>query len=187
MNKPRVRCTKNRRRQSGIAAIEFAAGAFVFLLLLYGFSIFGQSFNTKQVLSRAATDGARAISLVDESQSLAQIGTAVHTFVANSMLDSGIAPSNLTLSPGQTLRQAQLNWLKDPNNILVRVTRPQDSVCGSPCYRVEVGFNYDKNYVPKFSEPPEPPPGGQTPSPNQLRNIGGIKDEFIVESAYVKK
>lgn len=186
MKKISQRCLSGRNRQRGIAAIEFAAGAFVFLILLIGFSIFGQSFNTKQVLSRAATDGARAISLVDESQNLAQIGNAVHTFVANSMLDSGIAPSTLTLSPGQTLRQAQLNWLKDPNNILVRVTR-SDEYCGSPCYRVEVGFNYYKNYVPKFSEPPESPPGGQTPTPNPLRNIGGVKDEFIVESAYIKK
>lgn len=185
MKKSHPHCTPGRSRQRGVAAIEFAAGAFVFLLLLYGFSIFGQSFNTKQVLSRAASDGAKAISLIDQSQSTTQIGEAIHIFVAQSMLDSGIAPSNLQLSVGQTMRERQLIWLKDPNNILVRVTRP-DADCGSPCYRVEVGFNYNQNYVPKFSEPPEPPPGGAAPPPNPLKDIGAIKDEFIVESAYVK-
>lgn len=185
MKKPHPHCTPGRSRQRGVAAIEFVAGAFVFLLLLYGFSIFGQSFNTKQVLSRAATDGARAISLIDKSQSTTQIGEAIHAFVAHSMLDSGVAPSNLSLSVGQTMRERQLIWLKDPSNVLVRVTRP-DADCGSPCYRVEVGFNYNQNYVPKFAEPPAPPPGGTAPPPNPLKDIGGIKDEFIVESAYVK-
>lgn len=185
MNKPNQCFAPSRSRQHGVAAIEFIAGAFVFLLLMFGFSIFGQSFNTKQVLSRAATDGARAISLVDKSQSLEQIGTAIHTFVAQSMLDSGIAPSDLPLSVGQTLRQAQLVWLKDPNNVLVRVTRP-DGDCDSPCYRVEVGFNYHQEYVPKFSEPSAPPPGGMSPPPNPLKDIGSIKDDFYVESAYVK-
>lgn len=174
-----------RRRQSGVAAIEFAAVGILFFLLLIGFSIYGRSFNTKQVLSRAATDGARAISLIDQSQSTTQIGAAIRVFVAQSMLDSGVAPSNLPLSAGQTPRQAQLDWLKDPNNVLVRVTRP-DADCDSPCYRVEVGFNYNRQYVPKFSESSQPLPEGTASPPNPLKDIGGIKDEFIVESAYVK-
>lgn len=169
-------------RQRGIAAFEFALVAMLFVLMLFGLSIFGQSFNTKQVLSRAATDGARAVSLVGADQNLAQLENAVRSVVVNSLLASDIAPKTLPVPSGGDLRTAQYNWLNDPQNLLVRVQAPAVA-CASECYhRVEVGFNYNQNYVPQFTE--STPPGG-TSSP--LNNLGGVPDGFISESAYVKK
>lgn len=169
-------------RQRGIAAFEFALVAMLFVLMLFGLSIFGQSFNTKQVLSRAATDGARAVSLVGADQNLTQMEDAVRSVVVNSLLESDIAPKSLPIPEGSSLRAVQKDWLNDPQNLLVRV-QPPTVTCTSQCYhRVEVGFNYNQNYVPQFTEPP--PPGGTS---SALRNLGGIPDSFISESAYVKK
>lgn len=186
MNPARCRYPTKLSRQRGVAAIEFAVVAILFLLMLFGLSIFGQSFNTKQVLSRAATDGARAVSLVGADQNLTQMESAVRSVVVSSLLESDIAPKTLSIPPGGNLRTAQYNWLNNPQNILVRVQQPSVA-CTSQCYhRVEVGFNYNQNYVPQFTEPP-PPPGG-TPRPASLLNdLGGIQDSFISESAYVKK
>lgn len=180
------RCYPTRRnRQRGIAAIEFALVAMLFVLMLFGLSIFGQSFNTKQVLSRAATDGARAVSLVAADQNLTQMESAVRSVVVNSLLESDIAPKTLTIPPGGNLRTAQYDWLNNPQNLLVRVQQPAVA-CTSECYhRVEVGFNYNQNYVPQFTEPPSQ--GGTPPAPSPLNDIGGIPDSFISESAYVKK
>lgn len=181
------RCNPTRlNRQRGIAAIEFALVAMLFVVMLFGLSIFGQSFNTKQVLSRAATDGARAVSLVGADQNLTQMESAVRSVVINSLLESDIAPKTLPIPPGSNLRTAQYNWLNNPQNLMVRVQQPAVA-CTSQCYhKVEVGFNYNQNYVPQFTEPP-PSPGGTPRPPSALNNVGGIPDSFISESAYVKK
>lgn len=186
MNPTRCRYPTKLSRQRGVAAIEFAVVAMLFLLMLFGFSIVGQSFNTKQVLSRAATDGARAVSLVGADQNLTQMESAVRSVVVNSLLESGIAPKALSIPPGGNLRTAQYNWLNNPQNLLVRVQQPTVT-CTSECYhRVEVGFNYNQNYVPQFTEP-LPSPDGTPRPPSPLNNLGGIPDSFISESAYVKK
>jgi len=52
------------RRQRGVAAIEFAFIFTVMLLFAYGITTFGAVLYTQQVVSRAAEDGARAVTML---------------------------------------------------------------------------------------------------------------------------
>ena len=52
------------RRQRGVAAIEFAFIFTVMLLVTYGITTFGAVLYTQQVVSRAAEDGARAVTML---------------------------------------------------------------------------------------------------------------------------
>lgn len=52
-----------RALQEGIAAIEFAFVFVILFLLLYGLVTFGSAFYTTQVLTRAAEDGARVVTM----------------------------------------------------------------------------------------------------------------------------
>lgn len=60
------RTRKNTRgfRQKGIAAIEFAFVFTVMLLVTYGIATFGAVLYIQQVVSRAAEDGARAVTML---------------------------------------------------------------------------------------------------------------------------
>ncbi|BEP37343.1 hypothetical protein GmRootV59_43140 [Variovorax sp. V59] len=52
------------RRQRGVAAIEFAFVFLVMILITYGITTFGAVLYIQQVVSRAAEDGARAVTML---------------------------------------------------------------------------------------------------------------------------
>ena len=59
-----TRCTEvARRRQRGVAAIEFAVVFSALFVLFYGIATFGALFYTQQLMARAAQDGARAMAV----------------------------------------------------------------------------------------------------------------------------
>ena len=69
------------RAQRGIAALELAAALIPLILLLLGIATFGALFHTQHVLTRAAEDGARVVSMytgADEPMLKARVQEAVN-------------------------------------------------------------------------------------------------------------
>lgn len=93
MSKPRPMQRAGRLlHQRGVAALEFALVAMVFLIILFGIANYGAAFVVQQALTRAAEDGARA------------------------MLQARLAPAQAAQTPGQfgcaaAIRSVQ--WLSD--------------------------------------------------------------------------
>jgi len=101
--------------QRGVAAVELALVLTTVLLLLYGVVSFGAVLYAQQVVSRAAEDGARAISGVNDSTqptNIAQIKNVVYASMASSL----IAP----IDAGDTTAQRQA-WFKLNPKVIVNV------------------------------------------------------------------
>ncbi len=127
------------RAQRGVAAIEFALIFLLFFTIVYGAATFGAVFYTQQVLSRAAEDGARAISLMGVTPLVANdpsIAGVVHGSLAGSL----IAPANLG-----TTQAARKQWLENSENVSVLVDPACAGVAG--CVKVTVQYQYSKNRI----------------------------------------
>lgn len=86
-----------KRLQHGVAAIEFAFVLMGLLLALYGIATFGLVLYTQQALSRAATDGARAVQMFPQLRTatgteLATAQARIETVVWDSLAGSIIVP-----------------------------------------------------------------------------------------------
>ncbi|MFM9925326.1 TadE/TadG family type IV pilus assembly protein [Variovorax sp. H27-G14] len=101
--------------QRGVAAVELALVMTTVLLLLYGVVSFGAVLYAQQVVSRAAEDGARAISGVNDPTQATNIAL-IKSVVYASMATSLIAPANA----GNTTAQRQV-WLKSNPKVIVNV------------------------------------------------------------------
>ncbi len=85
---------QSRNRQRGAAALEMALSLPILLILLYGVVTFGGVFYTQQIVSRAASDGARAVTFVPEPDEDAAVDYApVLEEVVRSLVASVIVPS----------------------------------------------------------------------------------------------
>lgn len=85
------------RAQRGVAAIEFAFVMLGLLLALYGIATFGIVLYTQQAMTRAASDGARAVQMYPllRTASGADLATAranIETVVWDSLTGSIIVP-----------------------------------------------------------------------------------------------
>lgn len=117
------------RLQHGIAAIEFALVLTMLLLFLYGIATFGSVLYTQQAVSRAAEDGARALTAFNgpfTPSMIPEVQSQVQGVVYDSLSTSLVGP------PGALSSQAQRKaWLQgrlavviDPSTGVVRVTYP---------------------------------------------------------------
>lgn len=115
-------------RQRGIAAIEFAFIFAVLLLVLYGIATFGAVLYVQQVVSRAAEDGARAVTMLPSIplEHDPRIQDVVHASLAAAL----IVPSENSGSPAD-----RLAWIKEYAKVKV-LTSLSDR-------RVEVSVAYD--------------------------------------------
>lgn len=127
------------RRQRGVAALEFALIFTLFFGVLYGAATFGAIFYTQQVVSRAAEDGARAISLLGVS-TLTTNDPGIKTIVYKSLSGSLIAPSGVGTS--ESSRNA---WLSNPSNVTVSVATSCPGVAA--CAKVTVEYQYSRNRI----------------------------------------
>ncbi len=133
---------RSRAPQTGAAAVEFAFVLPVLILVLFGLATFGNIFYTQMTLTRAAADGARAVSVVSTATSYESVPEAAKTLikleVINSLALSIITPLGLNdYSSRQT-------WLQE--NVLPQVT-VDNGACGSGAtvagtLRVRVAFPY---------------------------------------------
>lgn len=101
-----------RRRQSGVAAIEFAIVFTVLFLFLYGIATFGAALYTQQAVSRAAEDGARAISLLPTA--LTENDQRIKNVIYDSLARSLIAPA----SSGTSFSGRRL-WIAGKVNVTI--------------------------------------------------------------------
>lgn len=85
----------SRGKQRGVAAIEFALVFMVLFLALYGIATFGAVIYTKQVIARAAEDGARATALLTSPPDPTQIKKAVVDSLTKSLVTPSSASSNV--------------------------------------------------------------------------------------------
>lgn len=115
-------------RQRGIAAIEFAFIFAVLLLVLYGIATFGAVLYVQQVVSRAAEDGARAVTMLPSTPVAndPKIQEVVHASLAAAL----IVPSEHSGTPAD-----RLAWIKKYAEVKV--------LTGSSDRRVEVSVVYD--------------------------------------------
>lgn len=104
--------------QTGAAALEFALVMPIFVLVLYGLVTFGSAFYTQIALSRAASDGARSLSLSSSFANFDSVPTEVRESVGleviNSLALSIIAP--LGVGGGYEERQT---WLQENTTLAV--------------------------------------------------------------------
>ncbi|CAN5324231.1 hypothetical protein BH10PSE18_BH10PSE18_20720 [soil metagenome] len=114
----------SQRSQRGVAAIEFALVFSTLLLFLYGIATFGSVFYTQQAVSRAAEDGARALTAINGPVNGDAI-TAVKSVIYDSLSTSLVGPSNATQAQRKTWLQSNLTVNVDATG-LVRVTYPYD-------------------------------------------------------------
>lgn len=134
----RITCQTG-RSQRGIAAIEFALVFVLFLSVLYAAASFGAVFYTQQVVSRAAEDGARAISLLG-SGTLVANDPNIKTIVWKSLSGSLIAPNSVG-----TTEANRNTWVSSPSNVSVLI----DPACGgvAGCAKVTVQYQYSQNRI----------------------------------------
>lgn len=119
-----TRRLRRRRRQGGVAAIEFALVFSLLLLFLYGVTTFGSVMYTQQAVSRAAEDGARALTVFNGSLTSAHI-SAVQGVVYDSLSTSLVGPPDVLTSQSQRKAWLQSNLIVNINaSGLVRVTYP---------------------------------------------------------------
>lgn len=129
--------------QRGVAAIETALVLLLFITLVYGIATFGAVFYTQQVVSRAAEDGARALTALNSpfaSGSVPGTTGAVQSVVWDSMASSLIVPA---ASNGSAA--ARRSWLAANVPVVVASNG-----------LVTVSYPYAANRILNISAPWEP-------------------------------
>lgn len=133
----------SKARQRGVAAIETALVLSLFITLVYGIATFGAVFYTQQVVSRAAEDGARALTALNNpfaTGSLPGTTSAIQGVVFDSMASSLIVPAD---SNGSTA--SRRSWLAA--NVPVAV---------DPTGQITVTYPYSANRILNVPAPWEP-------------------------------
>jgi Flp pilus assembly protein TadG len=120
----------SRDKQRGVATIEFALVFTLLFLALYGIATFGAVIYTKQVISRAAEDGARATALLTSPLDTLQIKKAV----VDSLTKSLVAPS----SASSDVRA----WIESNVTII-----PCGSGAGTSACVITVTYPYSANRI----------------------------------------
>jgi Flp pilus assembly protein TadG len=78
-----IRIRERLQRQDGVAAVEFAVVALVFLILLYGILTYGYIYSFDQSLNHAAEEGARAaIATTSEASAITTAQTVAYDRLA---------------------------------------------------------------------------------------------------------
>lgn len=119
-------------RQKGIAAIEFAFVFTVMLLALYGIATFGAVLYIQQAVSRAAEDGARAVTMLPTK--LVTDDPQIQRAVRQSLAAALVVPNESNGNPAD-----RLAWIEGNTIIKIKVTD------GDPRATVTVSYDYSAN------------------------------------------
>jgi Flp pilus assembly protein TadG len=138
----RTRIPATRRyRQRGIAAIEFAFTFTFLFLVIYGIATFGSVLYVQQAVSRAAEDGARALSqpsmmgLSDDGLRKQRVQDAIHESLAGSLVVPEANNADLA---------SRLGWIKSHVNVNVVLTGVGGSAPATGAV-VTVAYPYSAN------------------------------------------
>lgn len=127
MKADRVRKKTSAFRQRGVAAIEFAFVFAVLLLVVYGISTFGAVLYIQQVVSRAAEDGARAVTMLPSK--LLEDDPRIQEAAYASLAAALITPSE---SNGNA--SDRLAWIKANTEVKVGIVGSDGQVTVSVVY-----------------------------------------------------
>lgn len=125
-----------RHRQRGIAAIEFALIFTALFLGIYGVTSLGAVLYVKQVVSRAAEDGARAALLVNLD--IAANDPRVLSAIYESLASSSITPP----AAGSTTASKRV-WLQTA----MAASPPQVTISNAAVIAVRVTYPYGANAI----------------------------------------
>lgn len=145
--------------QSGVAAIEFALVFSLLILVLYSIATFGAALYTQQVVTRAAEDGARAISLLPPSDPLVDDDARIQGVIFNSLNTSVIAPT------------VSRSWIEQ--KVKVRITKQPGSATGIPPAQATIDVNFPYDSVSKLL--PSLPLIGSSPEKLTSRAIAALQ------------
>lgn len=141
-SRPRARsATGAPRRQRGIAAIEFAFTFTFLFLVIYGIATFGAVLYVQQAVSRAAEDGARALSqpsmmgLSDDTVRKQRVQDAIHESLAGSLVVPQASNADLA---------SRLGWIRSHVNVTVAMTGAGGSAPATGAV-VTVAYPYSAN------------------------------------------
>jgi Flp pilus assembly protein TadG len=126
-----------RGRQRGVAAIEFALVFVILFSALYALATFGSVLYIQQSVSRAATEGARAIGLLTPAPTAgdARVKDAVYDALAGSL----VVPSSVSANVA-----SRRSWIV--SKVVVSVDRGTPSSPGAYInYVVTVSYPYSAN------------------------------------------
>lgn len=128
--------------QRGVAAIEFAFAFSVLFLVLYGVATFGAVLYIQQVVSRAAEDGARAVTMLPSK--LVEDDPKIQEAVYASLAAALIVPSESNGSSAD-----RLAWIKKNTKVRVGIVGSDGQVA------VSVVYDYSANrMLPSLSISP---------------------------------
>ncbi|MFC4252735.1 TadE/TadG family type IV pilus assembly protein [Sinimarinibacterium flocculans] len=129
-------------RQSGAAVVEFALVLPIFVLVLYILISFGVLFYAQLVVSRAATDGARALVVLPGVSSLETLTETQKDSIKQQVINSLAVSLAMTADSGEYAERLALLQ----SEVLPRI-RVDGGGCGTDgaagLVRVEVRFPYD--------------------------------------------
>lgn len=126
-----------RKRQRGVAAVEFSIVFVVLFSVLYALATFGSILYIQQTVSRAAEEGARAVGLLTPAPTSgdARVKDAVYDTLANSL----VVPSS-----ANTDVASRRSWIV--SKVVVSVVRSTPSSPGAYVnYVVTVSYPYSAN------------------------------------------
>ena len=128
---------KRMRSEKGAALLEAAVTVPIILLLSVGIFEFGRAYQTQQVLTNAAREGARVA--VIEGTTDAEVRTRVQNYLTSGGLktlsDSQIVISRaVALTPSSTASTVEIDYPFEfmVLNPVVRLIAPTDSTTGAP-------------------------------------------------------
>ena len=112
--------TRGKIARRGVAAVEFAIVAPLFLLILFGIIEFGRMMMVQQVLTNASRVGARR-AVIEGTDT-----TEVESLVTNYLTNGSVSGANVNVSP------TNLSNLGLGDNVTVTISVPFDTVSWTP-------------------------------------------------------
>lgn len=132
-----------RKLQRGNAALEFALVLPVMLLILYGLVTFGAAFYTQLAVSRAAEDGARAITFLPEPED--EDEGPDYSLAANEVINSLAASRIVPISIGSSFADRH-TWVNE--NVGTTISVEEGVACDGEAIstrRVSIRVNFPYN------------------------------------------
>lgn len=139
--------TRRRHRENGVAAVEFALIAPLFIALVFGIISYGYMLSFRQGLSQAAAEGARVFAVAPS--------VAVTTTGTLSTKDAAIAAINRSLSSYNVTCTAAGNLTRNGTNVGTCSVPASSSACSNnaaaKCVKVDIRYSYRANpLIPSF-------------------------------------